>query len=76
MGAFITPTRALFCIGSPERSPFFVHGKDFLGFFSEPFPGAIITAALTTAIIITAVTVTAISSTLIRIKVFPFGETF
>ena len=82
MGAPITPTCALFCVRSPKRSPPFLRGEDFLGFFLELFPGAITTAALATAtlvtviIIIAAIIATAIGGTLIRVKVLPFGETF
>ena len=82
-GAFVTPTCAFFCVGSPEGSPFFLRGEDFLGFFPEPFPGAIVTAAAIT-VIITAITslviiitaITVIGGTLIRVKAFPFGEIF
>ena len=82
MGTLITPTYAFFYIRSPEGNPPFFHREDFLRFFPEPFPGVITPAALTTAtlataIIITAViTVTIISGTPIKVKVFPFGETF
>ena len=80
----ITPTCAFFCVGSPEGSPPFLCGEDFLGFFPEPFPGAITPAALTTAtpatataiIITAAIIATAIGGTLTRVKVFPFGEIF
>ena len=82
-GAPITPICALFYIKNPERIPFFLCEEDFSGFFPEPFPGAITTAAATTAItiatappvIITTAT-TAIGGTFIRVKVFPFKETF
>ena len=82
-GAFITPICVSFCVGNPEGTPLFLRGEDFLGFFLEPFPGAIVTAAATIAII-TAITppviittaITAISGTLIRVKVFPFKEIF
>ena len=77
MGTPITPIYTPFCIRSPEENPLFFHGEDFLGFFPEPFPGAIATAALATAIIIiAAIIATVIGGTLIRVKVFPFGETF
>ena len=83
-GAFITPIYAPFCIGNLKRNPFFLRGKDFLGFFPEPFPGAITTAAAIPTAITTAITppviittaVTIISGTFIRVKIFPFGETF
>ena len=81
-GAPITPIYTPFCIRSPEKIPFFFRGEDFSGFFPEPFPGAITTAATTTAII-TATTppiiitaVIAISNTFIRVKAFPFKEIF
>ena len=81
MGAPITPTCASFCVKSLKESPFFLRGEDFSGFFSEPFSGAITTAALitatATAITITAVIIAiAISGTFIKVKVFPFKETF
>ena len=86
MGAPITPTCASFCVGSPEGSPPFFHGEDFSGFFPEFFPGAITTAAAITTVITTAITpatfitittaATVIGGILIRVKVFPFGETF
>ena len=53
--------------------------EDFLGFFPEPFSGAITTAALvtvTTIIITAAITTTAIGGTPIKVKAFPFRETF
>ena len=82
-GAPVTPTYTPFYIGSPKGIPFFFRGEDFSGFFPEPFPGVITTAAAITAIataitpliIITTVT-TAIGGTFIRVKVLPFGETF
>ena len=88
MGVFITPIRAPFCVGNPEGSFLFFRGEDFSGFFLEPFPGVIaaaaaITTAITTATIITTVTLIiviiaaiAIGGTPIRVKAFPFGETF
>ena len=77
MGAPITPICAPFYVGSPEESPFFLYEEDFLGFFPEPFLRAIAPAALITATIITAaITATAIGGTPIRVKAFPFGETF
>ena len=79
MGTLITPICALFRVESPEGSPPFFRGEDFLGFFPEPFPGAITIAApaTATAIIITAaITAIAIDGTPIRVKVFLFGETF
>ena len=81
MGTPITPTRAPFYIRSPKRNPLFLYGEDFSGFSLELFlgaitPAALTTATLTTAIIITAITTTAISGTPIRVKAFPFGETF
>ena len=82
-GTPITPTRAPFCIGSPEGTPLFFRGKDFSGFSPEPFPGAITIAAATTAIaiaitspvIITAAT-TATDGIPIKVKILPFKETF
>ena len=84
MGAPITPICTPFCIGSPEGNPLFFRGEDFLGFFPEPFLGAIaIAAAIIIAIIIAiaspvvvAIAATVIGGTLIRVKVFSFGETF
>ena len=84
MGTPITPTYAPFYVRSLKGSPPFLRGENFLGFFPEPFPGVITTAALTTAtpitttaiIIITAITTTVIGGTLIKIKVFPFQEIF
>ena len=82
MGALITLIYAPFCARSPEGNPPFFYGEDFLGFFPEPFLRAITLATLTTAtlaitIIITiAITITIIGGTPIRVKVFPFGETF
>ena len=75
----ITLTCAPFCVKSPEGNLLFLYGEDFSGFFPEPFPGAIATAALATAtvIIITAAnTAIAIGGTPIKVKVFPFRETF
>ena len=81
MGTPITFTYAPFHIRNPKGNPPFLRGEDFSGFSPEPFPGAIAPAALitatpTTAIITTAVITTAVSGTLIRVKVFPFRETF
>ena len=81
ISAPITPIYTPFCVKNPEENPPFFYKEDFLGFFLKPFSGAItlaalITATLTTAIIITAVIATAIGSTFIRVKIFPFGETF
>ena len=88
MGVFITPTRALFCIRSPEGNFLFLRGEDFSGFFLKPFPRAITAAAvIITAIIIITIIITAIfiiititsiaiSGTVIRVKVFPVRETF
>ena len=82
-GTFITPTYILFYIGSPKGTPPFLRGEDFLRFFPEPFPGAITTAAAITAItttttppIIITTATTAINGTPIKVKVFPFRETF
>ena len=85
-GTPITPIYALFYVGSPEGNPLFLRGEDFSGFFLEPFPGAIITATVIPTVIITIITplviittaiiATAIGGTLIRVKVFPFGEIF
>ena len=75
----IIPTYAPFYIRSPKGNPPFFRGEDFLRFFPEPFPGIItsVTLITATAIIITAVTVaTAIGGTFIKVKVFPFRETF
>ena len=75
----IIPIYAPFYVGSPEGNPPFLYEEDFLGFFPEPFPGAIATAAPATAtviIITAAIIITAIGSTFIKVKVFPFGETF
>ena len=81
---FITLTHGPFYIGSLERNPPFFYGEDFLGFFPEPFPGAIITTAAIPTVIITAITspviiitaATVINGTPIRVKAFPFKETF
>ena len=82
-GAPITPTYAPFCVGSPEGIPLFLRGEDFLGFFPEPFPGAITTAAATITItiiitppVIITTAIIIIGDTFIRVKVFPFRETF
>ena len=83
-GTFITPTYTPSCIRSPKENPLFLRGKDFSGFFPEPCPGAITTAAATPTIITTATTppvtittaATAIGGTPIRVKAFPFGEIF
>ena len=84
MGMFITPTCAPFCVGSPEGNPPFFREEDFSGFFSEPFPGAIITAAVIITAIIIAITpfiiiitaATVINGTPIKVKAFLFKETF
>ena len=84
MGAPVTPICAPFYIGSPEENPLFFYGEDFLRFFPEPFPGVItpatlatVTLATATVIIITAAIITTtISNTPIKVKAFPFGETF
>ena len=79
MGVPVTPIYIFFYVRSPEGSPPFFYGEYFSGFFLEPFPGATAPAALATAtaIIITAViTAIVIGGTLIRVKVFPFKETF
>ena len=81
---FITLICIPFYIGNPKRNPLFLRGEDFLGFFPEPFPGAITTAAATpTAIIIaiipfiiTVTTATVISNTPTKVKALPFGEIF
>ena len=82
-GIFITPIRVSFCIGSLKGIPLFFRGEDFLGFFPEPFLGAIATAAAITAIVtviapfvIITAAITAIGGTFTRVKTFPFGETF
>ena len=83
-GALITPTYAPFCVRSPEGNPPFLRGKDFSGFFLEPFPGAITTAAVIPTVIITAIappviittTTTAIGGTPTKVKALPFRETF
>ena len=83
-GTFITLIYAPFYVGSLKGIPPFFRGEDFLGFFPEPFPGAIITAAaIATAIITTitppviiTITTTTIGGILIKVKIFPFRETF
>ena len=82
-GAPITFICDFFYVGSPKGIPFFFRGEDFLRFFLEPFLGAIAITTATTAItIVTAPPViiititTAIGGTLIKVKVFPFRETF
>ena len=82
MGMSITPTRAPFYIKNPKGNPLFLRREDFSGFFPEPFPGAITPAALITAtpatitITTAAITATVISNTSIKVKAFPFKETF
>ena len=84
MGVPITFTYTPFYIKSPEGNPPFYHGEDFLGFFPEPFPGAISTAAAIITAIITAIippiiitiAITAIGGTLTKVKIFPFREIF
>ena len=79
MDTLITPIYALFCVKSPEESPLYFCKEAFLGFSPEPFPGAIVITAPATATAITitaAITATAIGSTPIKVKVFPFRETF
>ena len=83
-GTYVTFIYVSFCVRSPEGSPPFFRGEDFSGFFSEPFPGVIITAAviptaIATAIapfVIIATAAIAIGGTLIKVKVFLFGEIF
>ena len=83
-GIFITPTYTPSRIKNPEGNPPFFYGEDFSGFSLEPFPGAIITAVTITIAITTATTppiiittaVTIINGTFIKVKVFPFKETF
>ena len=83
-GVLVIPICAPFCVKSPEGSPPFFRGEDFLGFFPEFFPGAITTATATPTAIATVITLTviittvaiAIGGTLIKVKVFPFGEIF
>ena len=80
----ITSTCTPFYIKNPKRNPPFLRGEEFSGFFPELFPGAITTAALiiatpatATAIIITAIiTAIVINGTPIKVKNFPFKETF
>ena len=92
MSVLITSTRAPFCIKSPEGDLPFFRREDFSGFFPEPFLGAIVAAAAIITAIITAITIittiaiatlvivtinaTAIGSTPIKVKAFPFKETF
>ena len=84
MGTPITPIYAPFRFKSPEGNPPFFCGENFLRFFPEPFPGAIITAAAIITVIITATTpfiiiTTAaiiIGGTPIKVKAFPFRKTF
>ena len=82
MGAHITQTRAPFRTKSPEGNLPFLRGEDFSRFFPEPFSGAItaaaaiITATTTATPTIITITATAINGTLIKVKAFPFKETF
>ena len=79
IGTLITPIYTPFYVKSPEGNPSCFCKKAFLGFFPEPFPGAIATAALiiaTAIIITTAITTTAIGGTPIKVKALPFKETF
>ena len=80
----ITPIYTPSRIKNPEGNPPFLRGEDFSGFFPEPFPGIIITAAATPITIITVITpliiittvITAIGGTFIKVKVLPFKEIF
>ena len=80
----ITPTCTPFCVGNLKKNPPFLRGENFSGFFPEPFPGAITTAAAIITAIVIAITptaiittaATAINGTLIRINAFPFKKTF
>ena len=84
MGVLITPTRIPFYIKSPEGDFPFLHGENFSGFFSKPFPGATAaatptattTAIITATLITITIAATAIDGTLTRVKAFPFRETF
>ena len=83
-GALIIPTYTPFYIRNPKGNPLSLRGEDFSGFSPEPFPEAITTTTTTLTAITTAITpiiiittaIIAIGNTLIRVKVFPFKETF
>ena len=82
MGTLITPMRVPFRAGSPEGNFLLFRGKDFSGFFPEPFPGVITTAAaittatITATLVIITIAATVISGTLIEVKALPFSEIF
>ena len=87
-GTLITLTYTPFRIKSFKGNPLSLYKENFSGFSTEPFPGAITTAATISIAIITAITTaitppviittatTAINGTPTRVKALPFKEIF